>query len=208
MFLDGTSLTVPAGDAGAGMLTINFEALLKSEARQEEVAHVTPLKAPELLSEFNKSWRELHALVTRLAAEKLKAEKIVNKRRGVLLLEVVPSKVKEKGVKDSADIREAIIATDPEFETLQDRVDQLAAATEFLKGKMKSFENAYTSVKKIMGEDAYNMQLRSGNRDLKGDTQTTRSSPSSAPRPAAPAGPKELPPSMGRAGFGRPVYGR
>jgi hypothetical protein len=53
----------------------------------------------------------------------------------------------------------------------------------YLKGKMKSFENAYTAAKKIMGDDQYGM-ASARNPALSGD-----------------AGPTPKP------GFGKPRYG-
>jgi hypothetical protein len=172
---------------------IDLGAILIAETRQAEVATVTPTKAPELLSAFNTSWRDIHQLVTKLTAEKIQAEKHVANRRARLLLEVVPAKLKELGVPSSADMREAVVQLDPERESLQDRVDQLDAAIEYLKGKLKSFENSFTSVKKIMGEDSYSYAGK--NTNLSGDT--------SAPIHARPA---SVPPSSGRIlpGFGRP----
>src|SRR5256885_7986894 len=39
-----------------------------------------------------------------------------------------------------------------QYQVLTDRVDQITALVEYLKGKQESFVNAFTSVKKIMGD--------------------------------------------------------
>jgi hypothetical protein len=76
--------------------------------------------------------------------------------------------LKTKDLSSTKDTRDAYIVLDTKFQALQERVDQITAAAEWLKGKMKSFENSYSSVKKIMGEDAYNFGTRVGNPNLSG----------------------------------------
>lgn len=188
---------VPAGNAGEPNTIIDLQALLASEARQDEVAYVTLTKAPELLSEFNKSWRDIHSVVAKLEAEKNKAEKAANKRKGVLILEVIPARLKELGIASAADTRQAIIATDPDYEALTDRFDEITAALVYLKGKLKSFENAYASVKKIMGEDAFNYKNKPG---MSGGTQSKLAPSVARPGPTPPSKPAK--PGWGRANYG------
>ncbi len=210
MILTSTELTVPSGVDETKDITIDLAAILVSEIRQGEVAFVTPMKAPELLAEFSKSWRDLHQVVVQLGHEKLQADKAAARRRAVIVLEIAPAKLKLLDIRDSVDTREAVILTDPDFERLQERADKLAAAVEFLKGKLKAFENAFTSVKKVMGEDAYNMQNHNaGNPNAKGDV-TSRSSnaaPMRAPTPTQTPPIRQAAQSSPRAGFGRPRYG-
>jgi hypothetical protein len=150
-----TTLTVPAGSMLDPDITIDLAAILRSESRQDEVATVTPGKAPELLAEFNRSWLRIHDVYAKLEKEKNTAEKEADKRKGILLLEVIPKTLADKGIASAADTRKAVIDTDAEYEILTDRLDQLKAAVLYIKGKLKSFENAYNSVKKIMGEDKF-----------------------------------------------------
>jgi len=201
-----TTLTVPSGTPGKASLVVDLGAIMISESRQEEIAQVTPIKAPELLAEFNRSWRELHRIVTALTAEKVQAEKTANKRKGVLLLEEIPRILAEKKLSTSVDLREAVINTDETYLALTDIVDQISAVIEHLKGKMKSFENAFTSVKKIMGEDTYNMAGRGRNTNLSGNSDRPGTTP-----PSTGGGPpprRDIPPAgTVRPGFGKPRYG-
>lgn len=151
-------------------LEIDLKAILVAEIRQDEVAIVTPGKAPELLSEFNRSWRELHGLYTQLTVEKNKADKVVEQRRAVLILEEVPKVLKEKGLQSNETNREAVISLDEAYQKAQDVSDQIEAIIEYIKGKMKSFDNAFTSVKKILGGSDYN---RYRNEHLSGTTENT-----------------------------------
>lgn len=170
MLITATELVVPSGSMLEADLTIDLAAILRSEIRQDEVANVTPIKAGELLAEFNRSWRDIHSVISRLEAEKNKAEKEANKRKGILLLEEIPRILKDKGITSTADTRQAVIDTDGEYEILTDRFDQLRAAIFYLKGKLESFENAFTSTKKILGESTFNYGNMGGG--PKGDTHS------------------------------------
>src|SRR5438105_4840167 len=114
MLTTETTLIVPAGNPGTPDLNVDLGGILIAETRQAEVATVTPTKAPELLSTFNASWRDLHQLITRLTAERVKAETEVAKRCATLLLEVVPGELKRRGVASSADTRQAVVMLDEE----------------------------------------------------------------------------------------------
>ncbi len=200
--IESTDLVVPSGD-GSKEIRISLGDILTAEIRQDEVAFVTPLKAPELLSTYNRAWRDTHQWMSRLTAEKNRAEKALRNRKGVLILEVIPEKLKQLDMKTSVDIREAVIDTDVEYGLLTDRVDQIEAAIMYLKGKLESFENAFTSVKKIMGENAFNyggpsMEAGTGNGRVGGGG----GAPTSHGAPGTPVG-------NGRTGggvFGKPKF--
>ncbi len=196
MLIEGTTVKVPAPKPGGKEITIQLGDIMIAEQRQSEIAFVTPIKAPELLSLFNGAWRDVDKLVKELVEARIRAERELERRRSSLLLYEVEKILKDCGLSSTKDTRDAAISLDPAYQDLQDRVDQLTAAGEYLKGKLKSFENAFTSVKKIMGEDTYNMSSRP-NHHLSGTTE--RSAPRSAPpTSSAPA----------RTGWGKPRFDR
>ncbi len=207
MIFTGTELVCPAGAPGAPPLILALESILRAEQRQVEVAFVTPMKAPELLREFNIAWRDLHKITVQLAAEQLRAERELEKRKAVLILEVVPGKLKELDLANNEGTRSAVITLDARYQQLQEVVDEIDAVVRYLKGKLTAFENAFTSVKKIMGEDVYNMQGRQ-NPNLKGGADPIKpvyvSKAAEELRMPAP----ELPPtpSPRAGGFGKAKY--
>lgn len=170
MITTGTEIVCPRGTENDSPIVIDLREILKAEARQDEVAFVTPAKAPELLATFNTSWRELHRLITLITAEKLKAEKALNVRKAIVLLDEAPEILKKRGLSSSADNREAVLQLDEKYSAAEDRVNYLTCVLEYLKGKAKSFENAYSSVKKIMSESGFMASLP--NTDLSGNTET------------------------------------
>jgi hydrogenase maturation factor HypE len=108
-------------------------------------------------------------MVAHLRYEQARATDEMNKVKARILIDKAPGILKEKGLTNSVDMRNAIIDTDPEYEEAKDRADRIEATVEYLKGKLKFMENAYTAVKKIIGEQQWNMTREAGRRQL---TQT------------------------------------
>ena len=171
MLIQETSLTVPGGVEGTKDIVLDLAAILTAEARQKEVATVTPMKAPELLATFAESWRDLDKIVKFLTAAKIAVERVMVRRASEMILGEIPEMLKALDITSTKDTRDACIALDPETIKMQERFDQIVAAGEYLKGKQKSFENSYSSVKKVMGENAFDMSNRLPNQNLKGTTE-------------------------------------
>ncbi len=170
MLITGNEIVCPQGTPGAAPLVINLAAILKAEARQEEVATVNAMKAPELLKTLNRSWLDLSETLSKLYQEKGRAVKAAEKRKAVLVLEVVPKTLADKKLASNEANREAVISLDTEYEELEDKVLQITAVMKFLEGKLHSFENAFSSVKKILGNDQPYMR-GGGNSNLSGTTE-------------------------------------
>ena len=151
-------LVVPiVQNGGSGSLMLNMTRILQAEQRGEEIAAVTPDKASELLATFNRGYLDASEFFARVRLEYNRAEDEVNKQRAIVLLDKIPEKMKTAKISSSADIRQAFIDMDPEYQAAKDRMDQIAAMLEYLKGKMKYLENCFTSVKKIMDTSNYSM---------------------------------------------------
>lgn len=174
MILTDTEIVCPSGSPDGSPFVVDLVAIFKSEARQDEVATVTKAKAPELLAEFNRSWRNLDKQVGIVRSEKLKAERALENRRAVLLVQVVGPLLKEKGLTSNDANREALITLDLEAIKLQETFDQIEGVYLYLVGKMRSFENAFSSVKKILGDTSYMSNIRNSN--LSGDASDNRKS--------------------------------
>lgn len=168
MLIEGTTLALPSATEDLPDQVFDLKDILIAEGRQREVAIMTPFKAPELLYTFNKAWLDTDKVVKKIVADIVKAENAVAKRKSHMLIYEVEKFLKAQGVASTKETREAVIILDDKYQVLQDRVDQLTAAKEWLKGKMESFENSFTSVKKIMGEDTYDMSTRMSNPSLSG----------------------------------------
>ena len=163
------------------------------EDRVQEIAYVTPQKAPELLARFNETFLYLHKMVSSLEYVYLEAEGEANRIKSIVLLDRAPEILEKKGLINgksragSEDLRNAVLAQDEEYQSALDIVAQIQCIIELLRGKLKGIEWAFTSVKKILGEGSYNMRLP-------GPGEGTGSAPIGRVNPGT------------KAGFGRPVY--
>lgn len=147
--LENTLIKVPAGD-GNGEVIVNLAEIVKNEARLAEVATVTQITAPELLSTYNEVWLKLHRLTTRLTFERNKADNCLKRAKATAKLLCTDETLRVKGhTKSSADLREAIVELDPEVVAAKDRLDTIAVVLSMVEGKREAFYNAYNSVKKL-----------------------------------------------------------
>ncbi len=190
-------IVCPRGSGAGSPIIIDLKAILKAESRVIEVQAVTPTKAGELLATFNVSWRDLHQHIVFLEKEKNDAERSLNRIRSTIVLDKVPEILKARNLTNNEHHREAVVTLDPEYQEAEERMDIIEAISELLKGKLKSFEMAYTSVKKLLGESAFNYLNRNDHR-TSGDTGT---------RDIGEVSPDEKP-AQGRSfsGFGSPKY--
>ncbi len=136
--------------AGGSPLGFALGQVLRDEARQAEIAQITAAKAPELLATFNRAWLYVQERVAMAEYELSQARGAVDMRKAVVMLDVVPQVLEQKKLAQNADLREAVVQTDPEYRALLDRVDKIKAVVEFLRVKAKGFENAFTATKRIL----------------------------------------------------------
>ena len=206
MLIEATTVTVPSPRADIPARTLDLKNIQISEARHSEVATVTPVKAPELLVLFNSAWNECEKFHKQFSYALTVSEQELEKRRATILLYEVEKFLKEKNIPSTKDTRDAVILLDVEVQQRQEVVDQMRAVVEYMKGKMKFFENAYSSVKKIMGEDAYNMSARP-NPNLSGGGSPKSFQQSSVQIPGSTQIPTTTP-TIKVSGYGKARYDR
>lgn len=119
------------------------------EVRKDEMSTVTKFKAPELMRAMEDGFSTLAPKSALIAKELSRAENAIKHRRAVVLLEVVPEYEKNKGGRMSADQREALVVTDPEYMRILDIKDQLESLNKLLRDKMDGFRMAFSAIKKI-----------------------------------------------------------
>jgi len=147
-----TAFIVPRGDPGLAPLRLDMELVHYAESRIPEVAFVNAFKAPELLAVFNKAYLDLTKIVASLEVEMGAAELQANMRRSEVVLDVAPEVLSKRGLKTSEDLRTAVVDSDVKYIEYTRRLQTITAYRELMRGKMKSLEWAYNSVKKILGD--------------------------------------------------------
>lgn len=145
------SLVVPRPGQKPALLPIRR--IYDTECRIREVATVNAQKAPELLATLNVAYLEINDLLGQLKLLEYDALKALNTRKSIVLLDIAPGILAAKGLKTSVDLRDAILAKDPEYVECQDHMAQIDAIRSLLEGKREGMVMAYTSIKKIFGSD-------------------------------------------------------
>lgn len=163
---------VPAGNKNGAPIEVDFGALAKIEARIQEVASVTPQKAPELLATFNRAALDMDRLSHQLELEYQLSVRDAERIRGEVILDRAPTILKQKGLTTdrnpagSEDLRNAVLANDKEYLEAMDRSDFIRAMQKIIRGKYDAFERAFRSVRTMVGEATFSFS----NRNLSGDT--------------------------------------
>ena len=207
-FFGGDELVVRRSNGSS--LAVNLRTLIEAEHRCDEVESVTPSKAPELLSFLNRACRETHQLALMVLKEKQRGERDAKRIRGRLILDEIPTLLKEKGLASARspagneDLREAVLDTNEEYLAAQETVQYLDSVYELINGKLQSFSRAFYAVKGVIGNNhhtGYN-RFSAGADDtqesgMEAPSSSWRDVPES--RRATPAGP----PGSIRSRFGR-----
>jgi hypothetical protein len=151
----GTLLRIPRGTPNMPAMEFELGEVTALENRKNEIAYATKVTAPELMQIFNTGYCSVQRMMAQISFEYTQAVKFANKRKSIVILEVAPIMLQERGLATkknpagSEDLRNAVLGQDEEYLSLQDKVHMLEAAYEFLKSKAKGFEMAYSSAKKI-----------------------------------------------------------
>ncbi len=145
-------LSIPRGLPNSEPLVFDMKAIRFAENRTEEIASITPGKAPELMAVFNQAYAELVSMVSAVEYEYETACRKSREIKAVIVLDKVPSILKERGLQTNETTRQAIIDLDPDYQSAQETETILHSFKTLLEGKKKSIEMSYTAVKKILGD--------------------------------------------------------
>lgn len=151
-------LVVPNGLPGLSPLKLDLKGIFQVESRIQEIATLTIVKAPELMSVFNKAYCDLVGMIFMVQLQYELARKYSNEVKAVVLLDKVSDILKSKGLATSTrptgseDFRQAVLDLDPDYQVAQDKIMQLKSILMLLEGKQKSIDMAYTATKKVYGD--------------------------------------------------------
>jgi hypothetical protein len=146
---------------GTSVLSFNMDRIYQAERRNDEIAIANEHKAPELMAFFNRAYIDATDYSNALAAEVMRAKKLAERRKSSVILDEVPRILREKGLvpegssKISGTVlqQEAILTQDVEYQAAVDLVDGLNHYKDLMDRKMKTIENMYLGVRKMIGGD-------------------------------------------------------
>jgi hypothetical protein len=160
------SLTIP-GFGVTAPVTLDLSKTKVAEDRLPEAEHVNAANYNSLEYCFNDSYRELRKVISKIAYEITRANKILKAARSEALLDKYPDFLVEhvkkfpNGLKakdiDNKDTREAFLNKDANVIAAQDRIDMLTAMLAIYDGKIRHLEKTCSYMKKEM-----DMNIRGG----------------------------------------------
>lgn len=143
-------LTVPDPRTKGQKASFDLKDVEAAEARIHEIAVVTPVKAPELMSVFlracftlGRHYRDLHFL-HRLA------EKKAGDVRAAIVVDRLGEVLKAKGLANNDTSRAAVIDTDPEYSQAVEVEIEIDANLRYVDRKLQSMEGSLGAVKRIL----------------------------------------------------------
>lgn len=131
----------------------------------EKYATASRAVALELMWFFNRAYATASRYFVKVQGERDLAKKRAGEIRAIIILDKLPEELKKRSIWDpkhptgNAEIREAIIALDPDYQKVSGVLDNTEALVEYFRGVKESFEMAYNSAKKMLG-DASSMASR------------------------------------------------
>lgn len=156
--IDFNSKSIVVSRPNGSQFSLPMVKLYEAEARIREISLVNAHTAPELLATFNIAYLDVNDYLRQLELLLHEAEQAVNGRKSIVLLDIVPTFLSERGLTGkskagSEDLREAVLNQDTEYLRLIDIVAMMKAVIKLFEEKKKGFEMAFTSVKRILGSE-------------------------------------------------------
>jgi len=136
---------------------LDVRSIKEGESRILETRIVNGGTYNELEFVMNEGYREAKKNLTLVGYNKLLTEKAIRMAKSEALLDEYGVFIKEKGLKDSAAIREAFLQTKEVYVQATDRLNMLTAIESLMEGKIKVFENVCRYMRKEM-----DIRVRSG----------------------------------------------
>lgn len=131
-------------------VVLDVTKIYEAEKRLHEAQVVNPGTYSNLEFIYNEGYREARRHLSVIMYQITQAEKAQREAKSVALLDEYPAFLKEKGHKDSAQIRDAFLERYKPYVDAQDRIDMLKAMESLFEGKVKVFENTCRYMKKEM----------------------------------------------------------
>jgi len=127
----------------------NLQLVAEAESRVQDIRIANPATGQDLLALFSRACFQLSKVYADLTLQLALANDRLNKRKAVLLIDIIPDLIKAKGLQDNQMSRNAFLDRDQEYSDVALVIANIEAATMLVKGKLKAMEDALRAVKSI-----------------------------------------------------------
>jgi len=168
ILLNSDALLVPAGDGVSDPLVLDMTEIYKADTRLCELASVTQMKAGELASAFITAWGKASSYRVKVSTQFARAKHRVRQVKAIIVLDKSTDILKAKGLlktgapAGSADLREAVVDSDPDYSAAVMRLAEIEAINEMMEIKAERFKMAYFTLNKLIGGHDANKETSGG----------------------------------------------
>lgn len=150
---------------GEPNLTYDLTQIIAAQRRSSEIANVNQHRAPELLAVFSTAAFGLSDIIGDLHFQLFLAQRIVDQRKALLFIDVIPDILKDKKLGQNAETRQALVDLDVEYQDAMMVLGSIEAGMALIKEKLRGMEGALSAIKKCIDETV-SVYRRGGNPDL------------------------------------------
>lgn len=143
-------IMIPRGGKGLPPLQFDLTEIHEMLSRTSELERLTPLTYPEFITKVNLALIQVGRLLSLLEIEYRDAQNLLNEVEAVARLEKAEEYLRVKGVKSSADTRDAAVTLDPDVKEAAHKRDYLLSLVEWAKFLRLSLDRMYYTAKQII----------------------------------------------------------
>lgn len=148
--LSSKYIMIPRGGKGLPPLQFDLTEINEMLSRTSELERLTPLTYPEFITKVNLALIQAGRLLSLLEVEYRDAQNLLNEAEAVARLEKAEEYLRVKGVKSSADTRDAAVTLDPDVKEAAHKRDYLLSLVEWAKFLKLSLDRMYYTAKQII----------------------------------------------------------
>lgn len=148
--MQSTILTIPRGRKGLPALQIDIQEISNVLKRVSELERMTVYTYPELITKINGALIQAARLTAIIDIECREAANSLDVAEAIARLERAEAVLSQKGIKSSADTRDAAVTLDPDVQDAIQRRDALNALSEWSRNVRMSLERMYYTAKQIV----------------------------------------------------------
>jgi hypothetical protein len=128
---------------------VDISKLIKYTKKLNDIGSISKMMAPVYISDFIQAIDVTSSMLAAAVKEDLEAKAALETAEAIAYLDKAQAYLESKGVKDSSEARKRFVDIDEDVMRCKNDKARTEALVCFLKGKLKNFQNAHDSLKKI-----------------------------------------------------------
>lgn len=154
-----TVLTIPRGQKNLPPLLMDISEIVSALDLSRDLMGINIATYPQIISAINTALVQCTRLITTIDLELKDVSHNLEKAEAVVRLEKADSVISGKGLKTSADLRDAVVAIDLEVSELTNKKNMLVALLKYAENMKSDLERIYFSAKYVLDTKTNSISL-------------------------------------------------